>query len=317
MSLEKIQHNRFEGELMMTEIKAVIVYVVLCLILLGAPYAHARLEVRDDTGAMVSLPKPAQRIISLAPHVTEMLFSIGAGDRIIGVVNFSDYPEEAKKIQRVGSYNRFDLETIISLQPDLIVAWKSGNPETQIKKLREMGMLVYLTEPRNFEDIAVNIERLGQLTGNYDSAVKVTKSFRKQYQDLRKQYENKSKVTVFYQVWSQPLVTINGEHLIGAVIELCGGENVFKELSVLAPHISVEAVLQKNPEVIIAGARDGVRPDWLDDWKKWSGLQAVKKGNLFHVHADLLHRHSPRILQGMEKVCSYLDQVRDASAPSS
>lgn len=271
---------------------------------------QAEIRVQDDTGHTLVLEQPAQRIISLAPHVTELLFVAGGGDRVVGAVSFSDYPEVAKNIPRVGSYNKFDLEIISALQPDLVVAWKSGNPEGQLDEIRKLGFKIFITEPRVLDDVAAVIVSLGQLLATEQIANVEAKKFRAKLNELKVSHQNKTKLDVFYQVWNEPLFTVNGEHIISHVIELCGGNNVFKEMKVLAPRVSLEAVIEKNPEVIIAGMNES-RKDWLNDWKKWKQLKAVKHNHLYPVNADLIVRHTPRILQGVEKVCGFLDEVRD------
>jgi iron complex transport system substrate-binding protein len=275
-----------------------------------ATLAAADISVRDDSGASVSLPKPAQRVISLAPHVTELLYAAGGGDAVVGAVSYSDYPPAAKRLPRVGSYNAFDLEAIVALQPDLIVAWKSGNPSSPVEKLRQLGIPVFLSEPHALEDVASNLRRLGQLLGSETVADAASEAFLARLAALRSAYQGKAPVSVFYQVWYQPLMTINGEHLISQVIELCGGRNVFADLPTLAPKVSLEAVLAKNPEAIVAGSAADKHPQWKQDWRRWPQLRAVQQDNLVYVNPDLLQRHTPRILQGASTLCRQLDQVR-------
>jgi iron complex transport system substrate-binding protein len=276
----------------------------------------AKLRVTDDVGNTVTLDHPAKRIVSLAPHVTELLFAAGAGDRVVGVVSYSDFPEAAKKLPQVGAYNAFDLETIVALKPDLVVAWKSTNPAGALEKLQAMSIPVFFSEPRKLEDVATNLESLGRLTGNERTANAASTQYRKRLAELRAQFSGSASVSVFYQVWHQPLITINGEHLISQVIELCGGRNVFADLPALAPKVSLEPVLRKDPEVIVAGNSALNHPGWKDDWKRWPALRAVKNGHLFYVNPDIIQRHTPRILQGAEVLCRQLEQVRAARKAS-
>ncbi len=284
---------------------------VLLLIFLSAigRMVYAEIQVVDDIGQVIKLKQSASRIISLAPHTTELIFDAGAGDRIIGTVSFSDYPEAAKKIQRIGSYDKFDLETIVSLQPDLIVAWETGNNMQRIRQVMTLGVPVFVNEPRSFEDIARSIETLGRLVGREAVAGQRAQAFRLELEKLRQQVKAGRPVRVFYQVWDDPLYTVNDKHLISKVIRLCQGENIFAELDVLSPQISMESVLERNPEVIVAGIGEG-REDWLQKWQKWQGLDAVQQGHVRGINADLIVRHTPRILQGAKQMCNILDQVR-------
>ena len=283
----------------------------LCLVLLHlllATPVHATIVVQDDIGRHVSVTTPAQRVVSLAPHVTELLFAAGAGGRIVGTPEYSDYPEAAKRIPRIGSASGLDLERIAALRPDLIVAWQSGNPSWALERLLQSRIAVFLSEPRKLEDIASNIERLGLLTGSAEVARQASRHFLERYHILQSKYAQRSPVTVFYQVWSDPLMTINGAHLISAVIRLCGGVNVFADLPILVPRIGVEAVLQAQPQVIVAaGASDSQA---LAGWRKWSQLQAVREGNLFLIPYDEIARQTPRVLNGAERLCTALDRAR-------
>ena len=281
----------------------------LLLALLAAP-AFAEVRVADDLGQTIALAQPARRIVSLAPHVTEMLFAAGAGDYLVGTVAYSDYPEAAKRIPRVGGYTNPDLEAVVGLRPDLIVAWKSGNRESQLDKLQGLGFTVYVTEPRHIEDVPSNIERLGVLAGPVTPAREAAAAFRARHDALRRRYGGRPPVNVFYQIWNQPLMTVNGEHLISDVLRLCGGRNVFTSLPVLAPKVDIEAVLAADPEIIVASGMGEARPEWLDDWRRWQRLTAVRNDNLFFVPPELLQRHTPRILDGAERLCAAFDQAR-------
>jgi iron complex transport system substrate-binding protein len=288
---------------------------ILCYLLITSSSYAGQAEgvsVVDDTGKTVTLARPAKRIISLAPHVTELLFAAGAGAQVVGVVSFSDFPEAAKKLPLVGAYNAFDLEAILALKPDLVIAWKSANPAASLEKLRAMSIPVFVSEPLQLEDVASNLERFGVLAGTSAVANATSAQFRKRLNELRSQYSHKANVSVFYQIWHQPLMTINGKHIISQVIELCGGRNVFAGLPVLAPKISLEPVLLKDPEAIIAGNSALNNPGWKEEWRRWPSLRAVKNDHLFYVNPDILQRHTPRILQGAEVLCRQLEQVRAA-----
>ncbi len=250
------------------------------------------------------------RVISLAPHLTEILYEIGAGQQIVGAVSYSNYPEEAKKIPQIGDYNRLDLETILALKPDLVVGWKSGNSKEEIKRLKKLGLKVHVSDPKELQDVALLMEQLGHLLGREKTAQKRAVKYKEQIESLKTKYQKQTQLKVFYQVWNKPLITINGEHIISHVIEICGGKNIFHDLKGLAPQIGVEAVLQQNPNVIIASGMDESRPEWLDEWKKYPVLDAVQNDNLFHVLPDIIQRNGPRLALGTEAVCQVLHEAR-------
>ncbi|GAB2180832.1 cobalamin-binding protein [Denitratisoma sp. agr-D3] len=284
--------------------------LLLTALMLGAVLARAEVQVTDDTGAVLRLPAPAKRIISLAPHVTETLFAAGAGDRIVGAVEYSDYPEAAKKIPRVGGYSRLDLEAIAALKPDLVIAWESGNAAANVAKLKGLGLKVYVTQPNRIEDIAKDLERYGKLAGTEAVASAEASRFRNRYNGLATRYSQRPEISVFYQIWKQPLMTVNGKQIISDALRLCGGRNVFANLPTLAPTVTVEGVIAANPEVIVASGMGESRPEWLDDWRRWGSMTAVKQDNLYFVQPELIQRHTPRILDGAEKLCGHLEAAR-------
>jgi len=281
---------------------------MICLLFAGCGYAEV--VVVDDSGATVRLAQPARRIVSLAPHITETLFAAGAGDRLVGTVDYGNYPPEASRITRLGAYSRVDLERVAALRPDLVVAWQSGNAAVNLGRLRALGLPIYLSQPNRIDDIAKEIERFGQLTGSTTVASRSAAAFRQRLAILRQKYSERSTVRTFYQIWKQPLLTIGGQQIISHVIELCGGENVFGKIATLAPTISVEAVLAANPEAIVASGMGEARPEWLEDWRRWHAITAVARGNLFFIPPDLIQRHTPRLLDGAEQLCQHLETAR-------
>jgi iron complex transport system substrate-binding protein len=272
--------------------------------------AQADLVFKDDTGQEVRMKAPAKRIVTLAPHYAEILYAAGAGDKLVGTVDYSDYPPEAKKVQRVGGYSRIDLEAVAALKPDLVLAWESGNNMTQVDKLKALGLTVYVSQPNTIENIADQLERLGQLAGTETVANAAAERFRKRLENLRVANAGKPKVRVFYQIWKTPLMTVGGPQIISDAIKICGGDNVFGHLKQMAPNVSVEAVLEADPEAIVATGMGDAKPEWLHDWDKWTRMTAVKRGNLFHINPDIMQRHTPRILDGTEKLCAQLDIAR-------
>ncbi len=264
----------------------------------------------DDEGTELVFDQPALRVVSLAPHLTENLFSAGAGSQVVGVVSYSDFPEEAKAIASVGNYRAFSLEAILALDPDLIVAWKSGNGDAKIAQLKSLGLKVFVGEPREIEDIASSIARLGLATGHEQEARQAGEAFLATLAQLRREYSSEPEVGVFYQVWNAPLQTLNGEHLISDVIRMCGGRNVFSDALTLAPHVSVEGVVAADPEVIVVSGMGENRPEWLEDWRSWTDIRAVRNQQLYFINPNHLVRHSSRILLGAKKMCEYLKRAR-------
>lgn len=284
--------------------------LLLCTAFFAVLAKAAPIVLTDDSGRSVRLPAPAQRIVSLAPHITETLYAAGAGAAVVGAVDYSDYPPAARQLPRVGGYSRLDLEAILRLKPDLVIAWESGNPPAQIDKLRALGLPVFLSQPDSMDDIALQIENFGRLAGREAAAVAAADAFRTRLAHLRATYAGKPRVRVFYQIWKAPLMTVGGPQIISRAIELCGGENIFGHLPERAPTVSLEAVLAANPEAIVATGMGEARPEWLDDWKRWPRLLAVQRGNLFHMNPDILQRHTPRLLDGTEQLCQALETAR-------
>jgi len=282
--------------------------VTVVLLLFFANVVNSANYVLDDQGTKISSEKPARRIISLAPHLTEMLFSAGAGQYIVGTVSYSDYPVAAKNIKRIGLHDKLSLEDIIALRPDLIVAWESGNPHHIVEKLKSLGFVVFISEPRKLLDIPDSVKRLSLLT-HTEPVIKV-KQYLEKYNKLKTKYSSKKEVKLFYQFWNNPLMTINGEHLISNVMHLCGAKNIFGELAMLAPAVSVEAVVDSNVEVIIVGGLLEQHTQWLNNWKKWLQLPAVKNKQLYNINPDLLQRHTLRIIDGAETLCEKVDLAR-------
>ena len=286
--------------------------IVAAVFLSGASHGLAAVSAIDDEGTLVELSQPATRVISLAPSLTELLFAAGAGGQIVGVVDYSDFPPEANEIQVVGRHDLLDMERILQLDPDLIVAWQSGNPRTSVARLRELGFPVYIAEPKLLESIPSHIERLARLTGTSAVGNQEAADFRETLAALSAQYSDAAPVSVFYQVWDLPLISAGGNELIDDIITLCGGRNIFADITLVAPKVSTEAVLARNPSAIIASGMDIHRPEWLDDWKRWPSLTAIKHGNLFFVPPELLQRHTPRALLGAQMLCEQIAVARDS-----
>ncbi len=289
---------------------SIIYYLLFILLLMNTiNYVYAQITVMDDSHQIVTLPQAAKRVISLSPGLTELIFAAGGGQYLKGVVTYSDYPPEAKHIQHVGSYNALDIEQILMLQTDLIIAWQSGNPKHQIEQLKKFGIPVYLSEPGDFEDIAATILQLGKLMATEQIARQSAQTFLTQYLHLKQQYQlahNQAGKSTFIQIWNKPLMTVNQAHLISKVISLCGGNNIFADNISLTSTPDIESILAANPQVIIATGMADSSKQWLKRWRQWPYLNAVKNQQLFAVNPDHLVRHTPRILLGIKEVCSFL-----------
>ncbi|MEX2475753.1 cobalamin-binding protein [Marinobacter sp.] len=264
----------------------------------------------DDTGTEVCLDQPASRIAALSPGATELVWAAGAGEKVVAVVAYSDHPEAAKDVTSVGSHTRMDLERLMQLEPDLIIGWVTGNPPEQLEALRDLGLPVFSIEPRTFEGVSHTIERLATLAGTDEAGFAEAERFRQGMAELSQQYQDADTVPVFYQVWDEPLMTVNDDHLIGKVITLCGGVNVFGDLERLVPRISPEAVIGANPEAILAGGMGEENRHWLTRWAEFPGIEATRKDNLYFIPPSLVQRPTPRMLEGSRLFCKKLDDAR-------
>jgi len=273
-------------------------------------HAQAAITVVDDDGNPVTLQKPAQRIVAMAPHVTELLFAAGGGAKIVGAVNYSDYPEAAKRIPQIGSNRQIDMERVIAMKPDLIVVWMHGSSERQIEELRTLGIPMFHSEPRQLDDIAISLQKLGKLMGTEPIAEPAAASLRKELAGLRARYGGRSPVRMFYQVWDKPLYTLNGGHIVSDAIRACGGVNIFAGLKVTAPIVNVEAVLQEDPEAIFSTGEGSQNDGGVNLWKPFANMTAVKRANLFRLDGNLLNRAGPRMIAGTAALCEKLDLAR-------
>lgn len=286
--------------------------VALLVLLLGAGTSVARpVAATDDSGRRIELAQPARRIVSLAPHITEQLFAIGAGDRIVATTDFADYPPEARKLPRVARAHSVDLERVAAARPDLIVVWGSGFPPSIVESLKRLGVPVYVNEPGSLESIATSLERLGSLTASA-TAPRVAADFRARVAALRARYADRAPVRVFYQIWAQPLMTLAGTHVINEAIRLCGGRNVFGDLAPIAPQVAVEAVVAADPQLIVT-AESGAKPGGaLDPWRRYATIAAVKNNRLVTLDADKINRHGPRIVDEIGVLCAQIDAARQS-----
>ena len=285
--------------------------VVLASLASIATHAPAAVEVVDDRGVVVRHSLPAQRVIALAPHLTELVFAAGAGSRLVAGVRGSDFPPEALALEEVGDAAGLDFERILALQPDLVLAWGSGNRRVDVQRLERLGLAVVVLEPRRLGDIQRHIRMLGVLLGTERSARAAAAAFVLRADRLRGHYGGQAAVSVVFQAWHQPLITVNGDHLISDVLRLCGASNAFAGLPQLSAAVSPEQVMAADPDAIIIGA--DAKDVRLDDWLRYPYLKAVRTGAIFTVSADLIARQTPRVLDGADKICADLDTVRTPS----
>lgn len=277
-------------------------YLVLVTGITVSMSAFSACEVRDDTGQTLSLKLPAKRLVVLAPDLVENVFAIGAGDRVVGVVKGSDYPSAALQIPIIGSYAGIDLERIVALKPDVIIAWKYAFPR-QLAALKQLGIPVYVAAPKQLEDVPRLQRQLGCLTNLPQAADRAAKHFERGIRQLQGMPHAGPSPTVFFQIDRYALITINKDSWINQVIVLCGGKNLYADEKTVAPVINREALLNANPDVIFNVA---LNDDWKSAWQNWPALTAVKRYRLYTVTPDLISRAGPRLIEGARQVCERL-----------
>ena len=276
--------------------------------LAAASTASATVSVVDDSGATIVLARPAQRIVSLAPHLTEQLFAVGSGARIVGTTEFADWPEAARRIPRVGRAHSVDLERVAALRPDLILIWGTGFPPATQQALRRLGVPLFVSEPGALDSIATSLERLGTLTGGDGAGAAA--AFRARIDALHAQHAQRPPVRVFYQVWSQPLMTLSGKHVISEGLRVCGARNVFEDLQPIAPQVALEAVIAADPDAIVTAEAGGKPSRAFEAWRKQGTLRAVQHDALITLDADQINRHGPRLADELGRLCAALERVR-------
>lgn len=281
--------------------------IVLWFLLLPTFAVADKISVVDYQGRAVELTSAAKRIVTLAPHATENMFSVGAGSQIVATVEYSDFPEAARRLPRVGGFNMSSVEKIVAYNPDLVIFWGSGNSQAVLKQLLRLKIPVYIDEPSKLEDIARSLRDFGMLSGHPQQGKAQAQHFLHDLEALRKFYSREKPVSVFYQIWNGPLQTLNGSHITSNLISLCGGRNIFAGEPGLAPVVSKESVINRNPEVILASGEGNERPAWLDDWLAWPDIAAVKHQRLYFISADIVQRHTVRMLDGAEQLCAMLN----------
>ena len=279
------------------------------LLLLIATHAGAAITVKDDLGYKVTLQRPAQRIVTLAPHTMELVCAAGACSRIVGKGSHSHYPPMARAIPEVGDNRQVDIERVLALKPELMVIWRHGISQRTVEQLKKLGIPLFISDPRRLDDIPDSLGRLGVLLGTQKRAGEEALKLRRRLADLNTRYAGRQRLTVFYQISDRPLYTLNDEHIVGEAIRICGGKNVFGAMKTLAPQISVEAVLQANPDVIVHTSVDE-GGGGLAFWKKYPAIKAVKRRQMVSLNPDWLDRPGPRMVDGVAALCTALDNAR-------
>ncbi len=290
-------------------LKQIFFRLVLLLALSPVSLARADISLPQSDGSTLLLESAAERVITLAPNLAEMMFDAGAGSRLLATVEYSNFPEPAAQLPRIGDAFRFDLEQIMALQPDLVIAWSSGNPQAALERLESLGLNVWRIELRQPADIATLLENIALATGAGKSGTGAAQLLRQKLRRLSEKYAGKHPVRYFYQVAERPLFTLNGAHIVSQGLAMCGGENIFAGEPVLAPQVTRESVLLADPDVLIA-PRVPETADPLDHWRSWPRLKAVQNGALVYLSADKISRATPRMLDSIELACTLLDRSR-------
>jgi iron complex transport system substrate-binding protein len=296
--------------------------IALCVAAVSAGVDANAIAVVDDGGHAFVFERPPQRVVTLAPSLSELVFAAGGGASLVGTSALSDYPPAARAIARVGDAGRVDVERVIALKPDLVLIWQRGSTSRELEQLEGAGIRLFQLEPRRLDDVARAIERLGALLGHEAEANQRASEMRAALDRLRSSHAGATPVSVFYQVWRQPLMTVNGKHLIDDILTLCGGRNVFAGLTPLVPIISSEAVVGADPEAILTASENASPEPWRRDpgnasfaaWHRHARMTAVRHAWLYALNGDNISRQGPRVVDGAAAVCAVLDQVRSERA---
>ena len=292
--------------------------IAIVVVLVALPLTASALTLVDDAGHALRFAQPPQRVVALAPSLTELVFAAGGGASLVGVSALSDFPPAARRIARVGYAGRLDVERVLALRPDLVLVWQRGSTSRELAQLEAAGVPLFQLEPRRLGEVARAIERLGVLLGHESEANARASELRGRLERLRSAHAHAAPVTVFYQVWQQPLMTINGRQIIADILRTCGGRNVFADLAPLVPIVSTEAVVAADPEAILTASEGSDASAWRRAptdpsfalWRRHAGMTAVRRGWLYTLNGDAISRQGPRIGDGAAAVCAVLDQVR-------
>ncbi len=290
-------------------IRSVALFALLAVASLPASSANGTVTVVDDAGRKVTLSRIPQRIVSIAPGATEMLFAAGAGSRVIATVEFSDEPAEAKKVPRIGDSNAVDMERVVALRPDVVVVWEGGNNVAMIDRLETLGFPLYRHKVEKLQDIPMSLRRLGALADTRAAADAAARDVEGRLAALEKRYgQSTQKPTVLLEVWNRPIYTVGGAHMMSDSLRLCGVRNVFADLKEQGPSVDTEAVIGRDPQIIVAVAPPGVSQEWLAEWKRFGTLRAVRDGRLVPFEDQRLSRLGPSAVAGTEALCEAINR---------
>jgi iron complex transport system substrate-binding protein len=284
--------------------RASLIMPLVFLLSLNPLLSEAQGVFEDELGRRVVIPHVPTRIVSLAPNITEILFALNLGDRIVGVTTFSNYPEEAKQKPKVGTYVNFNIEKIIASKPDLIIATYGGNPKTAILRLEKLGFPVYVTKAKTVQDVLNMIENIGIITDTSETASTIVNRLKKRIKGVTDRVQNAPRPLVFLQINDKPLMTAGAGSFHDEIIELAGGRNLARASSVRYPQYSIEDVLQRGPDYILISTMDraGLFEQQKANWMRWQDIPAVRNNRVCFIDSDLIDRASPRIVDGLEMV---------------
>lgn len=262
-------------------------------------------QVRDDLDRPVTVREPPLRIVSLTPGATEMLFAAGAGAELIATVEYSDEPPAARHVPRIGDVAAVDMERLVALRPDVVVAWPAGGNPAQREKIAGLHIPLYQQQLERLADLPASLRRLGVLAGTQAAAERAARDIEARLAALTRTYgaDGARRPTVLLQVWNRPVYTVGGHHLMSDALELCGARNVFADLAEAGPVVDTEAVIARNPDIILAAAPPGEGAAWLADWKRFPSLAAVHNGRLVAFEDQALSRLGPSVIDATEGLC--------------
>lgn len=269
----------------------------------GFAYGERR-AFTDALGRVVTISYPPKRIVSLAPDITETLFALGLSDEIVGVTRFSNFPPAAQEKPKVGSYININIEAVVGLKPDLILGTGAGSPPRQVKKLENLGFSVFVVYPKDLDGIVTTVQRIARVVGKEAEGKAIVEEMRQRIERVSQRIEGREKPKVFLQIARDPIFTVAKGSFAHHLITMAGGDNIAKDAKIPYPSYTLEEIILKAPEVIIISSMyvDSNHSHWLEEWKKWSILPAVKNNRLYTINSDLIDRPSPRIVQGLEKM---------------
>ncbi|MEP7243366.1 MAG: cobalamin-binding protein [Gammaproteobacteria bacterium] len=283
---------------------------IFCAAVLFASANLSAITVADDAGRKLTLPHVPRKIISIAPGATEMLFAAGAGKRVIATVEFSDEPPEARNVPRIGDSNAIDMERVVALRPDVVVIWEGGSNIAQVAQLEKLGVPLYRQKVEKLSDLPASLRRLGVLAGTQSVAEKAAANVESRLTQLARTYGGRANISVLLEVWNRPVYTVGGTHMMSDALHLCGATNVFGDLKSQGPAVDIEAIIARNPDVIVAVAPPGAAKDWLEDWKRFASLEAVRNKGLIPFEDQRLSRLGPSAVGATEALCKAIDERR-------